>query len=149
MIIHPEIITTPDLPTIRFRESEDNVDLEKELPVILMTQGWGCGTYFNVQFVNHDRDELLSSLHYVVTQAREVCVTNDADPYKPMTKTVTLRKAEQLSRWDKRQEATMRWNVGRGLHEVLVDDKVVYGTKDKSMAVRIVKGKIPIPANVQ
>ena len=65
MIIAPHIIITPDLPTVQFREPRELVDLDRELQRALNAQGWGVGTYFNVQFLTHDRTTLLASLEMV------------------------------------------------------------------------------------
>lgn len=98
MIIHPEITVTPDFPTIRFREPKESVDLDKEIPKILHGQGWGCGTYFNVQFLSHDRSELLAFAQYVVTEEKESLHTSD-NQFQPMTKTVYGRKATIVGQW--------------------------------------------------
>ena len=99
MVIHPEVIPTPDTPTVRFREPRELVDLEKELPRILHTQGWNCGTYFNVQFLNHEKTKLLVCGRFVVTEEVESVQTSDSNPYQPMTKTVFSRRAEQIGEW--------------------------------------------------
>jgi len=97
MIIHPEVIVTPDFPTVQFREDRENVDLERELPRILNAQGWGIGTYFNVQFISHDRTRLLSAAMFVVIQVTEGLVTNEANPYQPTTRAVFTRVASQMT----------------------------------------------------
>jgi len=99
MRIHPEIIVTPDQPTIKFREDHEQVDLKVELPKILHSQGWSCGTYFNVQFVDHKRTELLRSGLFVVSEETESLHTNEANPYQPMTRTEFNRKAVQIGDW--------------------------------------------------
>ena len=99
MIIHPEIIVTPDTPTVRFREAKDQFDLDKELPKVLVRQGWGCGTYFHVQFISFDKTKLLSTALFVVTEEDEQLIVNDDNPYKEMTKTVFNRKAARVSKW--------------------------------------------------
>lgn len=99
MVIYPEVIVTPDTPTIKFHQPRDQVDLSKELPRILHAQGWGCGTYFNVQFLNHEKTKLLACGRFVVTEEVESIQTNDANPYQPMTKTVFSRQAEQIGEW--------------------------------------------------
>ena len=88
MIIYPEILVTPDHPTIKFKQPREQVNLDVELPKILHAQGWGCGTYFHVQFLDHDKAKLLASALYVVTEEVETLVTSDANPYQPVTKTV-------------------------------------------------------------
>lgn len=99
MVVHPEVIVTPDTPTVRFREPREHIDLDKELPRLLHAQGWSCGTYFNVQFLNHEKTKLLACARFVVTEETESVQTSDANPYQPMTKTVFSRKAEQIGEW--------------------------------------------------
>jgi hypothetical protein len=99
MLIYPDIQATPDSPTIKFYQPREQIDLNKELPRILHTQGWGCGTYFNVQFLNHEKTKLLACGRFVVSEEVETLHTNDANPYQPMTKTVFSRSAEQIGEW--------------------------------------------------
>lgn len=99
MLIYPDIQATPDSPTIKFYQPQDQIDLNKELPRILHTQGWGCGTYFNVQFLNHEKTKLLACGRFVVSEEIETLHTNDANPYQPMTRTVFSRRAEQIGEW--------------------------------------------------
>ncbi len=99
MIIVPEVMVTPDFPTIRFREPRDQVDLSRELPKILHSQGWGCGTYFHVQFLSHDKTQLLASALYVVSREVESLHTSEANPYQPMTKTIFGRTADIVGNW--------------------------------------------------
>ena len=99
MLIYPDIQATPDSPTIKFYQPRDQIDLNKELPRILHTQGWGCGTYFNVQFLNHEKTKLLACGRFVVSEEVETLQTNDANPYQPMTRTVFSRRAEQIGEW--------------------------------------------------
>jgi uncharacterized protein YdiU (UPF0061 family) len=103
MVIKPEIIVTPDSPVIRIRETREAVNIETELPRILQTQGWGCGTYFQVQFLSHDRTQLLACGDFVVTEETESLQTSEANPYQPMTKTVYSRKFEQIGAWWEKQ----------------------------------------------
>ena len=156
MIIAAEVIVTPDLPTIRFREPREQVDLDKELPKILHSQGWGCGTYFHVQFVSHDKTTLLASAQYVVSQVSESIHTSEANPYQPITKTIFSRKAELIGEWwfsssvkidDKKDDtkAMVSWNPGLKKHQVKIGDKVVYETPDKDLANQVASGKVPIP----
>ena len=99
MLIYPDIQATPDSPTIKFYQPREQIDLAKELPRILHAQGWSCGTYFNVQFLNHERTKLLSCGRFVVSEEVETLHTNDANPYQPMTRTVFSRSAEQIGDW--------------------------------------------------
>ena len=99
MIIAPEVFVTPDRPVIRFREPREKVSLESELPKAIQAQGWGVGTYFNVQFIDHDRTKLIASAEFVVTEVREGLHTSEANPYQPITRTVFMRKYQQVSQW--------------------------------------------------
>jgi len=151
MIINPELTVTPDTPTVRFREPRENINLDIELPKILHTQGWGCGTYFNVQFISHDRTKLLAAARYVVTEETDRISTSTDNPYQPITKTAYTRKAEQISDWFITQpgeaaqdEAALDvpediggiemkhfWNPGKKMHQAKIGDNVVYESKDK------------------
>lgn len=143
MIIHPEIITTPDLPTIKFREPKDKVDLDVELPRILHSQGWSCGTYFHIQFISHDRTKLLSSATFVVSEEVESVHTSEANPYNPVTRTVFSRKASRVSDWwgtvviKKEGDAKVVWNPGLKVHQVKVGEETIFETKDKEEALRV------------
>lgn len=156
MIIHPDIFTTPDLPTIRFKEPRDQVDLDIELPKILHSQGWGCGTYFHIQFLSHDKTELLASAKYVVTQENENMHTSDENPYQPVTKMVFNRKAERIGEWDLFGLAALEgesvktvddgmpkisWNPGKQLHQAKIGDEVVYENNDENLVLEYIKGK--------
>lgn len=99
MLIYPDIQSTPDCPTIKFNQPRDQIDLAKELPRILHAQGWGCGTLFNVMFLNHEKTKLLSCGRFVVSEEIESLQTNDANPYQPMTRTVFSRAAVQIGEW--------------------------------------------------
>jgi hypothetical protein len=96
MIVKPEVIVTPDSPTVMIREPRENVDLDTVLARILNTQGWGIGTYFNVQFISHDRTKLLACAKFVVTEETESLQTSDLNNYQTMTKAVARRKFAQL-----------------------------------------------------
>ncbi len=96
MVIAPEILVTPDRPVVRFREPREKLDLDKELKRVLQTQGWGVGTYFNVQFISHDRTELLSQGEFIVIKDAESLQTNNDDQYSPKTQTAHIRVAEQI-----------------------------------------------------
>lgn len=99
MIIHPNTIVTPDRPIIQFREPREHVDLDKKLPQILSAQGWGVGTYFDVQFISHDRTTLLACGRFIVVSVNEGLHTSEANPYQPITKSVFTRRAEQVGDW--------------------------------------------------
>lgn len=133
MLIHPEVIATPDRPVIKIRQARSLVNLDVELPKILHSQGWSCGTYFHVQFISHDRNKLLSSGEFVVVEELETLHTSDANPYQPMTKTLVSRKAEQIGDWwfpqenkPDGQEMKVVWNPGKKLFQVKSGDDVLY-----------------------
>lgn len=160
MIIHPEVIVTPDCPTVRIREAREVVDLDVEIPRIIHYQGWDIGTYFHVQFISHDRDVLLSVGRFVVTEVKEQLHVSDANPYQPTTKTVFGRKYEQLGDWwfseagkvekkkeDPRPEATkfepeIKWNPGVKKHQVILNGVVIFESEDKEAAVRVKEGEL-------
>lgn len=171
MLIHPEIIVTPDRPVIKFREPREHINLDVELPKILHAQGWGIGTYFHVQFVNHDKTRLLSSAEFVVTEEVESLYTSEANPYQPVTKAVFTRKAERIGEWwtsgntletDKIEshmgqssartaineisnDISVVWNPGRKRFQVKTDGKVIHETTDKQEAKDFAAGKMLIP----
>jgi len=147
-VIQPEIIITPDQPTIRLRTPQDNTDLDKLLPQVLQAQGWGVGTYFNVQFLNHERNQLLADARFVVISEMEHLKTTD-NAYTPNTRMVVAFKAEQVTDWrhynvphgtseekatDVVKQATIKWNPGKKEHEVLVGEEVVFSNVDKKLA---------------
>lgn len=99
MLIHPEVIVTPDCPTVKFRQPRENIELDKELTRILHTQGWGCGTFFNVQFINHDRTKLLACARFVVCEEVENFSVSDVNQYQTMAKTTVSRRADQIGDW--------------------------------------------------
>ncbi len=167
MIIHPEIIVTPDQPTIRFRESFDEVDLERELPKILRNQGWGVGTYFHVQFLDFKRTRLLNSATFLVTEESETLHTSD-DPYQPVTRTLNERKAQRITDWWPGRDLSVEesteeqekiceeilpefvqplkvvWNPGRKTHEVKRGKQVVFASEEKLHAIRVSENKNPL-----
>ena len=147
MVIYPEVIVAPDSPTIKFRQPRDQVNLDVELPRILHAQGWGCGTYFHVQFMNHEKTELLACALYVVTKESEGIQTSD-NPYQPMTKTVYSREARIVGDWwvSTPKVMTSVWNPGKKMFQVKIGDKVVYETPHKEEGVKIAAGEIEIPA---
>ena len=161
MRIHPEVIVTPDCPTVMFREPREKVDLKVEIPKILASQGWGLGTYFDIQFINHDRTELLATGKFIVTKDSEALHTANPEGYQPITKTISARKAGQIGDWyypgdlcdlvgkkvdvvadgslreaifRPQFEKVLKWNPGKKVHQVLLGDKVLYESKNKSEA---------------
>ena len=99
MVIQPEVFVTPDRPVVRFREPREQIDLDKELQKVVNNQGWGVGTYFHVQFINHERTAVLASAEFLVTEVREGLHTRDAESYQPVTKMIFMRKLEQIGQW--------------------------------------------------
>jgi len=154
-IIQPEVVITPDQPTVRIREAEEKTDLKKILPQILQAQGWGVGTYFNVQFLNHERNKLLKDARFVVTaDVQELKTTDNA--YTPNTRMIVAYQFEQVSEWrsyheskktpeqpvnvphgtsseNDEKKATIKWNPGKKEHELVVGDDVVFSNADKSL----------------
>ena len=116
MLIYPDIQATPDSPTIKFSQPREQIDLNKELPRILHAQGWGCGTLFNIMFLNHEKTKLLSCGRFVVSEEVESLQTNDANPYQPMTRTVFSRVAMQIGDWwpeikaEETKDMLVTWN---------------------------------------
>ena len=146
MLIHPEVIVVPDCPTVKFRQARELIDLDFELPKILSSQGWGLGTYFNVQFINHERTSMIASGLFVVTEENETLHTANPDAYQPITKAVSARKAKQIGEWfypngldtleDEQlevisQEKAVKWNPGKKVHEVKLGDEVLFSSADK------------------
>jgi len=105
-----------------------------------------------VQFISHDKATLLASGDFVVTEEVESVQTSDANPYQPITRTLTSRKAEQIGEWWTPRgnlefiTGTVVWNPGKLKHEVKVGDEVVYESKDKDECQRIASGEEPIPS---
>lgn len=97
MVIAPEVSVTPDRPVVRFREPRDKLNLAKELQRVVQMQGWGVGTYFNVQFVSHNRENLLAECAFLVTCDAEELKTNDENPYSPKTHTAHIKTIKQIS----------------------------------------------------
>ena len=122
MIVKPQIITTPDNPTVMFREAAEAFDLEDEVLKVVHRQGWGLGTRFSVHLINHEATELLKTATYVVTGEVEDYQTRDVDGYQSMSKTIYRRKCALLGDWTEIQPAKkaektapleVKWNPGR------------------------------------
>lgn len=148
MNIRPAIYATPDRPVVVFREPRELVDLDRELPLLLKNQGWHVGLYFNVQFVSHDRTELLATAQFVVTSVREALVTTNANPDQPITSAVSARRYERITEWlffgGRKVHGKAVWNVGRGGYVIEVDGEEVGFEKDKETAQRIAAGEVPL-----
>ena len=98
-ITRPEIFITPDCPTVKFREAPENINLDIELPKILTQQGWGLGTIFCIQFVNHERTKLTKIARFIVHTENSSIQTFNPDSERPMTKLVEARQATQMEAW--------------------------------------------------
>jgi hypothetical protein len=156
MIIHPEVITTPDHPTIKFREKPDQVDLDREIWRVVNSQRWSAGTYFHVQFCNHEKTKVLSSAMFIVSEASEKLITNDDNPYAPMSKTAFHYTAHRVSKWwkaethwesatdpDGKIEKKVVWNPGSKTHQVKMGDTVLYESEHKKQALLYLEGESP------
>jgi hypothetical protein len=73
--------------------------LEKEISKVINYQRWSCGTYFNVQCVNHNRSKLLQTSLWVVCEETEDVRVNEDNPYSPVSHIVSARKAAQIGDW--------------------------------------------------
>ncbi len=145
MIIRPEISTTPDCPTVKFREAFENVDLDAEIPKLLVSQGWGLGTVFSIQFISNDRTKLIKVARFIVTSEDESLRTSNPDGYQPMTKSVYTREAKQIDEWfwpdgtlselEGKIVKVVKWNVGAQKFEVWDGDTVLFSDADKEKAV--------------
>jgi hypothetical protein len=134
MKIHPQVIVSPDRPTVIFREPFDKVDLAVEIPKVINRELWGCGTYFNVQFVSHDRSKLLYSGMFVVTEELETIAVNEDDPYQPVTRSRARRKAACVGDWWVGEKSEVQWNAGLKVHQVRAGGKVIFESPDKEQA---------------
>lgn len=136
MIIFPQVIVTPDTPVVKFRMPKEQIDLDMELTKILHGQGWCCGTYFDVQFVNHEETRILSTARFVVSEEDETLHTSDANPYAPMTKTIYSRKASQISDWWYSELGSEIRDIPEPEPEILVP-KLAYDKTEKVHQVRL------------
>jgi len=136
MIIHPDISVTPDRPRVQFREPREVFDLNKALKGVLHGQGWVCGTYFHVQYVNREKTTLYSSALFVVTEESDALVTSDDNPYSPMTKTIHTRQAEIVGEWWYSEMGKELRDAPKPEPEVL-EPKLGYDNKAKLHQVRL------------
>ena len=150
MIVKPQIIATPDCPTVMFRESAEAFDVEEEVRKALHRQGWGIGTRFNVHLVNHEATELLATASYIVTGEIEDYQTRDVDGYTSMSKTVYRRKCARLGEWTEFLLAEkpariapleVKWNPGKKAYDVKSGDTVIATEEDKEKAHAIANGQ--------
>lgn len=109
MAINAKVSGELECPRIRFNVPMEQVNLDSELLRIMNNNGWRLGTYFDVQFLNHDETKLMACGRFVVSEEIETLQTNDANPYQPMTKTVFSRVAVQIGEWwpETKQEVEM------------------------------------------
>jgi len=129
-IIRPDIFITPDCPTVKFREEPENINLAVEVPKILTQQGWGLGTIFCIQFINHDRTKLIKFARFIVSTENSSLQTFNPDGPQPMTKLVEAREACQMEAWFYPQGSQAKnfkidWNFGEKKHRVMQGDKIV------------------------
>lgn len=146
MLTRPEIIVAPDCPTVKFSEPMEKINLDLEMPKILENQGWGLGTVFNVQFINHEKTELIKTARFIVFLDDETLRTFNPDGQQPMTKTVFVRKAKQIESWFYPGEDVVetkgsvnsgiiiKWHPGLKVHQVIQNDKVIFQDADKVQA---------------
>jgi len=141
MIIRPDIFTTPDCPTVKFREEPENINLAIEIPRLLTNQGWGLGTIFSIQFVNHEKTKLIKVARFIVTAEDETLQTFNPDSDRPMTKLVQGRSAKQMEAWFYPDSApvagagrTVKWNFGSKTHDVMQGEKILFSGKTKEEA---------------
>ena len=147
MNIQPEVFTTPDRPIVRLREFRGNVDLDTVISRLINAQGWGGGTYFSVQFMNHERTRIFSTAEFIVTQEDEALVTSNPDSMSPNTKMILKVKAERITEWfntsflDERDpknkivekiNAEVKWNPGVKKHQVIQGGEVIFESDDKA-----------------
>lgn len=140
MIIRPEISVTPDCPTVKFREASETINLDIEIPKLLVTQGWLLGTVFIVQFINSERTKLIKAARFMVVAEDDSLNVANPEGYQPMTKTIYTREAKQMEAWfwpggePSAAEKVVKWNAGKKKFEVLQDTKVVFSDADKVKA---------------
>lgn len=144
MITRPQIVITPDCPTVKFREDPTTVNLAIELPKILTQQGWGLGTMFCIQFINHEETKLIKLARFVVTAEKETMQTFNPDSERPMTKLVQAREACQIEPWcypagAPAKDLQYKWNPGKKKHEVRRGDKVLASFDDRPQAEEYIK----------
>lgn len=160
MNIAPQIIATPDCPTVIIREPQEVVEkagFDAVMQRILARQGWGLGTHFSVHFIDHDREKLLALGQFVVIEDRERLNTYEPVPDQPVTRVDHIRRYAQLGPWRAFEETEgvtvtpeanldVEWNVGRRVHEVKSGNKVVGCDPDKAKAEAMARGEAPLTA---
>ena len=148
-IIRPVISTTPDSPIVTFREDPKNINLDIEIPKLLVSQGggWELGTIFSVRFVNHERTKLIKVARFIVTLEDSSIQTFSPDGPQPMTKLVEAREVRQIENWfypdrvlleDNNSadgsEKIVKWNFGDGKFRVTQGDNILFRSKNKKEA---------------
>lgn len=138
-ITRPEIFITPDFPTVKFREDPETINLAIEVPKILAQQGWGLGTIFCIQFINHERTKLIKLARFIVSSENESLHTFNPDSERPMTKLIQAREARQMEAWfypnpEVAAGTKVNWNVGAKEFQVKRGDKVLFSSKDREEA---------------
>lgn len=143
-IIRPQIVITPDCPTVKFREDPTTINLAIELPKILAQQGWSLGTMFCIQFVNHEETKLIKFAKFVVSSEEESMHTFNPESAAPMTKLIQSRTAKQTEGWFYPDGAPVKdlkykWNPGKKEHQVRQGDKVLGTFKDRPAALEYIE----------
>ena len=141
-ITRPQIVITPDCPTVKFREAPETINLAIELPKVLTQQGWGLGTIFCIQFINHEETKLIKLARFIVASEEESMQTFNPESNQPMTKLVQARAACQMEAWFYPYGApklTSEWNFGEKKHRVMLDGKVIARFDKKPEAEEFIK----------
>ena len=148
-IIRPVISTTPDSPIVTFREDPKNINLDIEIPKLLVSQGggWELGTIFSVRFVNHERTKLIKVARFIVTLEDSSIQTFNPDSPQPMTKLVEAREVRQIENWfypegvpleDNNSadgsKKIVKWNFGAKAFNVIQDEKILFSSPTKEKA---------------
>ena len=146
-IIRPDIFTTPDCPTVKFREDPELINLDIEIPKLLFTQGWGLGTTFSIQFINHERTKVIKVARFIVSAEDASLHTFNPDSEHPMTKTVETRRAKRIEGWvypngkpvGKPVDTSakiVKWNPKKRKHEVKQGKKILFSSTAKEEAIK-------------
>ena len=129
-ITRPQIVITPDCPTVKFRVDPQTINLAIELPKILAQQGWALGTMFCIQFINHEETKLIKLARFIVSAEVESMQTFNPDSERPMTKLVQAREATQMEAWfcpygSSSSRMTIEWKFADKKHRVMLDGEII------------------------
>lgn len=162
-VVYPKIDPTPDRPVVRIHEAREVTDLQRLLPIEIGRQGWPAGTYFNVQFMSRDGSHLLEDALFVVTDVERELVTNNANPYQPVTAEKARHRYQQRGPWYRFGEpvehvategiekmagpgSKVEFNTKRHRYEVYnANRELVFITEERATADRVMRGEIAIP----